>query len=1059
MKRTIVCAFSFFIALSLCGAPPSKPSVDAKERPFGIPERTPWTTSRLTGTPEPPLPYKVERVFPKLAFKNPLLITSGPGGRFYVAEHQGKMLSFPNDQSCAKADLFLDPFKDLHSWDKKKVQGVDTVYGLAFHPQFAKNRYCYICYVLNSTKGGEQLPDGSRVSRFKVTDTDPPRVDPKSEKIIITWLAGGHNGGDLHFGNDGFLYISTGDGSSPNPPDALDTGQDVSDLLSSILRIDVDHEDKGKAYAIPPDNPFLKTPKARPEIWSYGFRNPWRMGFDKKTGDLWVGDVGWELWEMIYRVKKGGNYGWSVMEGPQVVRPESRRGPTPILPPALAFPHTEAASITGGYVYRGKRLKELDGTYICGDWVTRKIWGTKFDGDKVVSHKEIALGTGRVVAFGLDPDGELYILNYEEVGTIGRLIPNEAAKNYKDNFPRKLSETGLFASVKDQQPAAGVIPFSVNVEQWADHAIGERFVALPARSSAKMYDNPVSIPGGFFSGQVFFPKDGMLAKTISLEMEAGKPQSRKRLETQVLHFDGELWRGYTYQWNDAQTDAVLMPAAGGEKTYTVIDPKAPGGKRRQTWHFHSRTECMTCHNPWAGHALAFTLPQLNKDHDYGGVKDNQIRAFKHIGLVALLHKDWDGKNEQALDELPAVRLSNPHDKSADLNNRARSYLHVNCSHCHQFGAGGTADLELRYNSPLDQLKIVDVRPVQGAFEIPGAHILSPGEPYRSVLYYRMGKLGRGRMPHIGSDIVDHRGLNLIHDWIERMPTHKDELALFEKLRALDETAILARQRSEAEPRVKIEAQAIAKTHGRQMPNADDHREAEIREKARAEAAAKRRAAERAGVIKQLLASTPSAMRLARAIGQRQIPDSVRSQVVDSAMALPDAQVRDLFERFVPDDKRVKRLGSIIKPADLLAKKGDAERGKQLFFKSAGLQCVNCHRINGTGSTLGPDLSQIAKKYTKAQILESILEPSKSIDPKYVQYLVETKDGKFESGLLVDKNDREVILKTLGDKEIRIPAKKVVTIAPQKNSIMPELLLRDLTAEQAADLLEFLASLK
>src|SRR5436309_900374 len=171
---------------------------------------------------------------------------------------------------------------------------------------------------------------------------EPPRCDPKSEKILITWLAGGHNGCDMHFGPDGFLYISTGDGADPNPPDRLDTGQDLSDLLSSILRIDVDREDPGKPYAVPPDNPFVNMAGARPEIWSYGFRNPWRMSFDRATGDLWVGDVGWELWEMVYRVTKGGNFGWSVMEGRQQVRPEAKRGPTPILPPALDFPHTEA---------------------------------------------------------------------------------------------------------------------------------------------------------------------------------------------------------------------------------------------------------------------------------------------------------------------------------------------------------------------------------------------------------------------------------------------------------------------------------------------------------------------------------------------------------------------------------------------------------------------------------------------------------------------------------------------------------------------------------------------
>src|SRR5262249_50641613 len=378
-----------------------------------------------------------------------------------------------------------------------------------------------------------------------------------------TWLAGGHNGCDLKFGKDGYLYISTGDGSNPNPPDALDTGQDLSDLLSSILRVDVDHEDKGKAYAVPRDNPFLKAPGARPDIWAYGFRIPWRMSFDRATGDLWVGDVGWELWEMVYRVQRGGNYGWSVMEGRQPVRPESKRGPTPILPPTLDFPHTEAASITGGYVYRGKRLQDLAGAYLCGDWMTRKVWGTRFDGDRIIWHKELAQGTGRIVAFGEDDSGELYIVFYDGVGSIQRLVPNPAAGGAQAEFPTRLSQTGLFASVKDHRPAPGVIPFSINAEQWADHAASERFVALPGTTTVQIYDRPVPIPGtAFYTAKVFFPKDGVLAKTFFMEMERGNPLTRRRLETQILHFDGSDWRGYTYGWNDDETDAALIPAKG-----------------------------------------------------------------------------------------------------------------------------------------------------------------------------------------------------------------------------------------------------------------------------------------------------------------------------------------------------------------------------------------------------------------------------------------------------------------------------------------------------------------
>ncbi len=651
--------------------------VQAEDKPFGISKRVPWTTSRLTGSPDPPPPYKIVRAFPKLTFKNALLLTNAPGTeRLFIGEQAGKLYSFPKDPEVAKVDLLLDLTTEIHSWDPKgKVKGIEAVYALTFHPQFAKNRFCYVCYVLNSKNNGEQLLDGSRISRFTVSNTDPPRIDPKSEQILITWLAGGHNGCDLKFGKDGFLYISTGDGADPNPPDRLDTGQDLSDLLSSILRIDVDHPDKDKPYSIPPDNPFLKTSGARPEIWAYGFRNPWRMSFDRQTGDLWVGDVGWELWEMIDRVQKGGNYGWSVMEGRQTVRPEAKRGPTPILPPTLDFPHTEAASITGGYVYRGKKLKDLIGAYICGDWVTRKLWATRFDGDRIISHKEIAQGTQRVVGFCEDNAGELYFVNYDDPGgTIHQIEPNEASKQWQPNFPTKLSETGLFgASIKDQQPAPGVLPFSINAEQWADFTTANRYVAVPGAEKIRVYDSAIPIPEGFYSS------------------------TRKHLETQVLHNDGTNWHGYSYQWNEEETDATLVPAAGLNRTLDVIDTQAPGGKRKQTWHFPSRAECMTCHNPWAGNGLAFTIPQINRDHDYGGVVDNQVRTFQHIGLIEMLHREKD--QDKPLGQIllsgqtrvsgppaaPLPKLVDPYDAKAELDQRARSYLQVNCSHCHQFG--------------------------------------------------------------------------------------------------------------------------------------------------------------------------------------------------------------------------------------------------------------------------------------------------------------------------------------------------------------------------------------
>ncbi len=1045
-----------------------KPATPA-ERPYGIAKRVPWTTSKLTGAPEPPPPYRIERAFANLTFKEPLHMIRAPGwNRWFVLEQAGRIYSFANDENVAKADPFFDLTKELRSWDPAgKVKGVGAVYGLVFHPRFERNRYCYICYVLDSKNKGEQLPDGTRVSRFTVISPADggdkggvPRIDPKSEKIIITWLAGGHNGCDLQFGPDGCLFICTGDGTGPNPPDGLDTGQELSDLLSSILRIDVDRQEGGRAYAVPADNPFVKTPGARPEIWAYGFRNPWRMSFDRATGDvgdLWVGDVGWERWELVYRVKKGGNYGWSVMEGRQPVKPEGRRGPTPILPPTLDFPHSEAASITGGFVYRGKRLKGLVGAYVCGDWQTGRLWGTRFQGDRIVSHQELARGPYRVVAFAEDAEGELFFVHHQDKGTIHRLVPNEV-KDTSATFPRKLSATGLFASVRDHEPAPGVVPFSINAEMWADHASTERLVALPGTSSARFYDTRVLVPGTAWpTAQVFFPKDGVLAKTLSLEMELGNPASRRRVETQILHFDGTEWRGYSYRWKEDQSDAELVPAGGLDEMLTVRDAHAPGGRRRQTWHFPGRAECLQCHNPWAGPTLGFTPAQLDREHTYGPIVDHQPRTLQHIGVIASLRRENDKDVPHAFK--PAFRPVDPHDAKADLDARTRSYLHANCAHCHQLAAGGTAEIDLRFDMPLDDTKALEVRPIQGGFDIPGAQILFPGDPYRSVLYYRMAKLGPGRMPHIGSDVIDERGVRLIHDWIRRLPVRKDERLLIERLRALDEPAVLVREKQERNHRVEQLAREIAQDNGRDMANADDRCKAEEREKTDAPARAAARAAERKTTIERLLATTPAALLLVRALEENRIPESVRPQILTAAMARSDAQVRDLFERFVPDEQRVKRLGSVIRPEQILALKGDAGRGKELFFQSAGLQCVSCHRVGDAGKPLGPELTQIAKKYTREQLLESILEPSKTVAPEFVPQLVETTEGLIHTGLLVEKTTDHVVLKDAKNETIRVPAGKVSRLVPQAKSLMPELMLRDLTAEQAADLLEYLVSLK
>ena len=256
---------------------------------LGDQPRKPWTSSRINGEPYPPAAYKINPAFPNVRFKNPTCIEEIPSqNRLLVTEIGGRIFSIVKDPDVQQADLVVDL--------AETSGGESKVFDADLHPKFLENRQIFVCYV-HPGRGGH-----TRVSRFIMPDASPPRIIPASEQVIITWPAGGHNGGCVEFGKEGYLYISTGDGSGPNPPDGLTTGQDVSDLLGAVLRIDVDRSEGDRAYAVPADNPFVDLDGARPEIWAYGLRNPWKIGVDPATGNVFAADNGWETWEMVHRI-------------------------------------------------------------------------------------------------------------------------------------------------------------------------------------------------------------------------------------------------------------------------------------------------------------------------------------------------------------------------------------------------------------------------------------------------------------------------------------------------------------------------------------------------------------------------------------------------------------------------------------------------------------------------------------------------------------------------------------------------------------------------------------
>ena len=928
-------------------------------------------------------------------------MTQAPGGgRFFVAEQGGKVFSMKPTPD-AKPELCFDPGTELKNVAlTPNAAGVESTYGLVFHPKFAANRQCFVCYTVKA-KDKPNLADGTRVSRFTMTAAEPPRIDPASEEILFTYLQGGHNGGDLHFGPDGMLYISTGDSADPNPPDALKTGQDITDLLSSVLRIDVDRKDAGKNYAIPKDNPFVGTlidgKPARGEVWAYGFRNPWRMSFDRATGELWVGDVGWELWELVHKVERAGNYGWSVVEGRQPVNSAVKLGPTPIQPPVIEIPHTEGASMTGGYVYRGKKYPQLVGKYVFGDWVTKRIWAAEVKGTELVALKELTPPTVRVVAFGQDADGELYALDYDN-GTVHAFVPNDTAASDPAKFPRTLSASGLFADTKSHAVAPGVVKFEINSPQWQDYATSEHFLAAPGTAPVIDYTGKKQIEGNVNWNwyRLHFPASTALVKTLSLETTRGDPATRRRVETQVLLFDGQYWHGYTYAWRDDQSDADLVPAEGGEKAIAVKDPVFAGGVRQQTWNFAGRSQCMQCHHSWAEHTLGFNLEQLHRDTDGPDGRVNQLTKLFDAGVLDRRGKDGKPLPTYTAADLKSERkLTNPADAKATLDERARGYLHANCGHCHRFGGGGAVDFELHAFADLASKKLIDAKPTRGTFDLPDARIIAPGDPERSTVYYRMAKFGTGRMPHVGSDFVDELGVDVIGQWIG----------------TLDDNGKPGKSR----------------WHGIRMLS---------------------------GTTAMQLKAAP--MLHARSLGTGSAGDG--GKLLEAAAKLPPGPMRDLFEGYLPHDGRDKKLGANPRPKALLALAGDAAKGRELFVAEKS-QCVKCHKLDGQGKEVGPDLSAIAKTRSREHLLESLLEPSRRVEPAYQSYLVTAHDGRTFTALITRKDATAVVLKDAENRETTLSPADIDTLRPARDSLMPAGLLADFTPQQAADLLAFLASRK
>ena len=376
------------------------------------PEQVVSNAAENTEVGSGPLAARVINAYPKLTFSSPVEYTYANDGtnRVFVIEQEGRIRVFENSESAPSAGTYLD------IRNKVAYGGEMGLLGLAFHPNFKENGYFYVNYT-------KDKPRETVVSRFKASSTNASQIDPASEVVLFKFAQpySNHNGGKLVFGQDGYLYVSTGDGGSGGDPQ--DNGQDRKSWLGKILRVDVNSTEKGH-YGIPADNPFKGSKEGlREEIFAYGLRNPWRMSFDDK-GQLWVGDVGQDKIEEVDIVTKGGNYGWRIKEARANFKSSAKGDGSNAIDPIWQYTHDNGdVSITGGIVYRGQQNPSLKGKYIYADYASGRVWALTPSGNKADNNQEIIRRAGTISAFGEDQKHELYLCDYSS-GHILKLATN-----------------------------------------------------------------------------------------------------------------------------------------------------------------------------------------------------------------------------------------------------------------------------------------------------------------------------------------------------------------------------------------------------------------------------------------------------------------------------------------------------------------------------------------------------------------------------------------------------------------------------------------------------------
>jgi uncharacterized repeat protein (TIGR03806 family) len=736
----------------------------------------------------PPTSFQLVSAFPGITVTKPTCLVSPPNDarRLFVCEKEsGKIKVIPDVTAATPTSHDFLSLSNIAIFDDQGILG------LAFHPNYGtnaltQNAYCYVFY---SWKNGTN--SYSRLSRLTVTNpaAAAPTADAQSERVLLEQLdrAGFHPGGDLHFGPDGYLYISLGDEGFYD--DSFNNAQRIDgNFYSAIARIDVDQRpgslepnfhpavlrDGGLArYAVPPDNPFIgatnfngiavEPGQVWTEFWAVGLRHPWRFSFDSLTGELWCGDVGEGRYEEVNLVVRGGNYGWSFREGAHD-GPRSAEAPAGFssIDPIFEMvhlsqpgdPNFKGNSVIGGFVYRGARISALSGRYIFGDYITGNIWAAERTGTNSVSVQRIAGQVG-IAAFASDPsNGDVLIVDHDNERIL-RLVPSPVTNSY----PEMLSATGIFTNLLELSPASGVLPYEPNLSFWSDHAAKRRWFVIPDATNSMTWSR---------DGLWTFPSGMIWVKQFELETIRGNPATKRRLETRLLVKNSDGAYGVSYRWNAAQTEATLVPDEGAEFTLAVTNQ---GASSVQTWRIPSRAECLACHTPAAGYSLSFNTRQLNRTNTINGHAGNQLELLHAAGYFS--------NTPESPNVLPHhVR---PDETTFSLEGRARSYLAVNCAHCHR--AGGTASPSAwdgRAELTLEQTGLLNGLANQNLGN-PANRLVVPGDTFHSVVWNRMAATnGFSRMPPLGTSELDEVNIALLAEWITHVLPARQTFAAWQR---------------------------------------------------------------------------------------------------------------------------------------------------------------------------------------------------------------------------------------------------------------------------------------